>query len=359
MAGLVQAGDGSFFGTTHGEFNGSGTLGTVFKIDSNGQLTNLVAFNRANGAYPEAALIRGVDGNFYGTTYGGGKNSYGTVFRMTPNGALTTLASFGNTNGGAPSARLLQDADGNLFGTTAAGGTNGGYGTVFRLATNGVLTTPVDFNGTNGARPFAGLVWGDDGSLYGTTRDGGLGTNQGTVFKVATNGQFTPLVAFNGVNGAQPYAELLKGSDGNFYGTTPRGGDNNLGTVFMMTPAGTLTTLVSFANTNGAQAYAGLIQAANGDFYGTTANGGAYGKGTVFHFQMPLFVSAVTSTRDALNIVWRALTGRTYQVQFCSDWNLNNWNNLGNAITATNSTMTVNDSTTLDTRRFYRVVQLQ
>ena len=68
----------------------------------------------------------------------------------------------------------------------------------------------------------------------------------GTVFKVTTNGTLTTLVSFNGTNGANPYAALTLGNDGNFYGTTSEGGSSGYGTVFKVTTNGTLTTLVSF-----------------------------------------------------------------------------------------------------------------
>ena len=43
------------------------------------------------------------------------------------------------------------------------------YGTVFKVTTNGTLTTLVSFNGTNGANPNAALTLGNDGNFYGTT----------------------------------------------------------------------------------------------------------------------------------------------------------------------------------------------
>jgi uncharacterized repeat protein (TIGR03803 family) len=92
-----------------------------------------VSFDNTNGAYPQAGLIQGKDGNFYGTTTDDGTNGHGTVFKLGTNGTLTTLVSFDNTNGAYPQAGLIQGKDGNFYGTTSIGGANSD-GTVFRLA---------------------------------------------------------------------------------------------------------------------------------------------------------------------------------------------------------------------------------
>ena len=113
--------------------------------------------------------MQGADGSFYGTTPNGGMNGNGTVFRMTTNGTLTTLASFSNdVNGDYPYGALAQGADGNFYGTTEYGGTNGA-GTVFRMTTDGTLTNLASFSHTNGANPSGALAQGADGNFYGTT----------------------------------------------------------------------------------------------------------------------------------------------------------------------------------------------
>src|SRR5579862_10019393 len=81
--------------------------------------------------------------------------------------------------------------------------------------------------------------------------------------------KLTTLDSFAGRDGAQPYAGLVQGSDGNFYGTTYYGGANDQGTVFKITPSGTLTTLYNFGGSDGALPYAGLVQGSDGNFYGT------------------------------------------------------------------------------------------
>jgi len=254
----------------------------------------LVDFTGGNGAGPDrATLVQGFDGNFYGTTFGGGTDdscSYfvfvgcGTVFKINSAGTLTTLYSFDDTNGSEPSAALLQTADGTLYGTTHAGGTYG-YGTFFKFAPAGKLTTLHSFDSTDGANVDAPVVQGNDGNFYGTSYLGGA-YGYGTVYKITPQGALTTLHSFDSTDGANPVAALVLGSDGNFYGTTFGGGANDLGTVFKITPGGTLTTLYSFcAQTNcsdGTSPYTALIQVPNGGLYGTAAYGGANSYGTIF-----------------------------------------------------------------------------
>ncbi|MGA3008462.1 MAG: choice-of-anchor tandem repeat GloVer-containing protein, partial [Opitutaceae bacterium] len=264
-AALVQGSDGYFYGTTM--VGGSSNDGTVFKTTPAGALTTLVSFTGPNGAQPMAGLIEGTDGNFYGTTDGGGSSNDGTVFKTTPAGVLTTLVSFNGINGAQPMAALVEGTDGNFYGTTAGGGSNAD-GTVFQITSTGALTTLVSFNGTNGSDP-NGLVRGSDGNFYGTTQEGGSG-GYGTLYKISPAGILTTLVSFDGVIGDAPLAALVQGTDGNFYGTTSGQDFGDYGTVFMMTPAGTLTFLASFNGANGDDPSAALVQGSDGNFYGTT-----------------------------------------------------------------------------------------
>jgi len=282
--GLVRGSDGNFYGTTWG--GGTNGAGTVFRISTSGALTTLYSFTGSNdGANPAAALVQGSDWYFYGTTeYGAPSSGNGTVFKISANGALTTLYSFTGSNDGAnPAAALVQGSDGYFYGTTEYSGPSGGNGTVFKISANGVLTTLHSFSFTNDGSGPSGLVHGSDGNFYGTTERGGPSGGNGTVFKISTNGAFTSLYSFTGGSGYPPNAGLVQGNDGYFYGTTSGGPDGD-GAVFKISTNGALTTLYSFAPANdGASPAAALVQGSDGYFYGTTERGGpSGGNGTVF-----------------------------------------------------------------------------
>jgi uncharacterized repeat protein (TIGR03803 family) len=272
-AGLIQANDGCLYGTTYA--GGPWNKGTVFKITTDGILSTLASFAGTNGANPYASLVQASDGNFYGTTYYGGSIGDGTVFRITPRGTLTTLCSFDPSTaiGGYPYAGLVEGTDGNLYGANSFGGTTNCVGSIFKISLAGSASTFFSFDGTsNGGFPRSTLVQGRDGYLYGSTSWKGI-------FKLSLDGKFTPLAAFTNSMQISP---LVQATNGRFYGTTYSGGDSDKGSVFEMTPAGGLTTLVSFAVTNGANPYAGLSQGSDGVLYGTTEGGGLDGNGTLF-----------------------------------------------------------------------------
>jgi uncharacterized repeat protein (TIGR03803 family) len=302
---LVEAPDGSFFGTTAA--GGSNNAGTVFRITLRGVLTTLHSFTGGeDGSNPSGGLAEAPDGNFYGTTPLGGANSAGTIFKLTPNGTLATVYSFcaraGCPDGNEPIASLVLAADGNFYGTTYQGGTQrflcsgrSGCGTVFKIAPGGSLTTLHSFDSGDGASPEAALVQAADGDFYGTTAYGGsdhpwCADGCGTVFKITTAGVLTVLHTFSYTDGAIPVGALIQGTDGNLYGTTSQGGGSGCcGTVFQVGGSGALTTLHSFNSTDGSNPYGAVLQATDGNFYGTTSEGGANRlDGTIFGLSLGL-----------------------------------------------------------------------
>ncbi len=324
---LLLATDGNFYGTTEagGSVTGPSTGGTAYRLTPAGVLTTIYSFAGApGGSNPNAGLIQGTNGDFYGTTLYRGYGGSGTAFQLTPAGVLTLLHSFawlqGPPNGAFPSAPLLQASDGNLYGTTIAGGTapNGGDGEVFKIVLTGPNTGEslvVTFVGANGASPYAPVIQGSDGYLYGTTSAGGS-NGLGTVFRTTPEGDLTTIYNFNAADGTNPYGGVIQATDGNLYGTTTSGGDHGYGTLYQLTVDGTLRILHSFSSTDGAAPNGSLMQATNGNFYGATSSGGAHGDGTVFKLSVGLtpFVMAVPTSGIAgatITILGTDLTGTT------------------------------------------------
>jgi uncharacterized repeat protein (TIGR03803 family) len=191
---LLELADGAIYGTASAGGNGEG--GTVFKLNKDGNnftmLKEFYAFAGGDGFHPADPLLIGSDGKVYGTTVKGGEFAAGTVFTMNlDGGAYQLLKNFGDsaTDGTDPRGALVEGIDGGLYGTTYSGGASNA-GTIFRLNKDGgnygVL---LNFGSTtnDGQNPYGGLMQGTDGKLYGTTVFGG--TNKaGTIFRMAING---------------------------------------------------------------------------------------------------------------------------------------------------------------------------
>jgi uncharacterized repeat protein (TIGR03803 family) len=304
-AGLIQAVDGNFYGTT--EFGGQGRYaeGTFFTMTQAGQLTTLYSFcSQYNGWYgcldgsePSGQLAQGVSGDIYGTTPGGGLNFGGVAFVATPHGSLTTLYSFCSqpdcADGQGPYAGLTLGWDGDLYGTTIGGG-SGFSGLAFRLSPGGNEAVLYNSCSPTSLRCFntiggGVLVEGVEGSFYGTGGWGLSGT--GTVFRLTEDGVLINLHSFNGTDGSYP-GSIIQGSDGNFYGTTKSGGKNGLGTIFRITPQGAFTTIHDFDAPVNCVAYcyadSGLMQATDGNLYGVYNTSVGHGYSAVFRMGISL-----------------------------------------------------------------------
>jgi uncharacterized repeat protein (TIGR03803 family) len=272
LAPLIQGTDLFMYGTTEagGEASIGSPGGTVFKIGTGGVVTTVHTFQDSEGVGPVGALAEGSDGNFYGTTSGGGEDGGGTVFEMSPSGEVTTLCQFASsTDSFHPVAGVIQGTDGNFYGTTEFGGAfvssgnTSGYGTVFQVTAAGTLTTLHSFDVTDGVYPQAGLVQGTDGNLYGVTTGTDATHAWGTVFKISMGlAPFLKTVPVAAYPGKQIFilgTNLTGATSVTFGGTSaaftvvsateitatvPKGAA--AGTVQVVTPSGTLSSNVPF-----------------------------------------------------------------------------------------------------------------
>ncbi len=293
--GLMQAQDGSFYGTTMagGQSTGGGA-GTLFRMEANGAITTLHAFDGTqtccDGSTPDGPPIQGTDGNFYGVTFGGGAirdqdhpGGFGTVYRYNPaTSSLTIIHSFSGTDGNGifPSGPLVQGTDGFLYGTTSDGGG------AFRMDTAGNLTLLHAITDSN--EVLAGLIQATDGAFYGTT-DG----PPGTIFRVDAASNYTVVNRFDGLDGSGLVQRLLQASDGAFYGPSPQGGllDAQAGDLFRVDATGALRVLHSFTQTDTKSGYlpsAPLVQGADGALYGATTSGGDKSHGAIFRLDLAI-----------------------------------------------------------------------
>lgn len=229
--GMIRDGQGNLFGTTIG--------GTVFEIAANGTEKTVYLFQGIpDGAAPFGDLIEDGKGNFYGTTFYGGVYGNGTVFELDHNGQEKVIYSFqgfsnGRKDGVEPFGGVVR-RNGKLFGTTWVGGPSD-VGTVFEIAPDGTEKLLQTFQiGTGGSYPTASLIVDESGNLQGTTYFGGT-NGFGTVFEITPDGVLTTLYNFQGnTDGAGPQSKLVRDKQGNLYGTTYAGGPTDNGTVYKL-----------------------------------------------------------------------------------------------------------------------------
>jgi uncharacterized repeat protein (TIGR03803 family) len=307
--GVTLGSDGNFYGTTYG--GGANNYGTVFKITPAGKLTTLYSFvgAYADGNNPTYPVFQASNGDFYGVASSGGEYDNGTFFKITSSGSYTNLASFHCSVDGCTPNLPVQGTDGNFYGTTHNGGPNSGCcGTVYKSTAAGNITVLYTFPGGEGS-PVGQLVEGSDGNFWGVT-NGVPFISAGELFKVSPSGDFTVVHTFSGVGDAGvPVSGLIDGSDGNLYGVTNAGGSANVGAIYNVNPStGDETVLYSFCSTPSCPGGYGpgpvLLQDTNGTFYGNT-EGSSDGGSWFFSFDTGLgpFVRTLTQSGEVGAIV--------------------------------------------------------
>ncbi len=247
----------------------------------------LYSFDNGNaGGEPNSGLTLDAGGNLYGVTFSGGTSGFGTVFKLTRASGYkeTVLYNFkgGTADGANPSGTLVFGPNGTIFGTTEGGGN--GNGVVYQLAPSGsTYTESVLHVFGKGQTPVnSGVIRDKAGNLYGETAGGGTFTD-GTVYELkhtATGYKYAVLHNFaSGNDGDYPSGGLIMDTTGNLYGTTASGGPNFLGDIFELKRGtnGTWTEsiLYTFQNTaDGVNPEAALTFDSSGNLYGTTVYGG-------------------------------------------------------------------------------------
>jgi uncharacterized repeat protein (TIGR03803 family) len=373
-ADLALADDGDIYGTFNNELSGSATNGGIFVITPSGQVSNVFLFKGTNGPGPQG-MRKGIDGCFYGIMSRTNR-SFGLpppmvtnetrIFQFTTNHTVTEL--YAVTNGADFTGLPVQGPDGYLYGTTLARGgliqpplQSAYILSIYRLSTNGDFQ--IIHAHSNAPAGAGDLIFGADGSLYGTTGGGHLTfppvTFFGSVFRVTTNGNYSTLFMFGSTNGASPGDRLLQANDGYFYGTTFNGGISDSGTIFRISVHGEFTSLLDFTGSNGSNPLAPLIQASDGNFYGTTLGSiKPSGPGTIFRLVQSTAISNFGISNGTATLTWNSFPNGIYRVEYKSALSDLSWVPLIQRVTATDQTITVFDNAATDPQRSYRVVLL-
>ena len=255
QVGLTQAKSGDFYGVT--ELGGNG-YGTVFKMTSTGNLTTLHSFDNSDGAYPLTPLIQATNGDFYSTTSAGGLGGAGTVYKLTASGTLTTIYTFcvqpGCPDGSYPAGALIQATNGDFYGTTFGGGSSGA-GVIFQFSARATPVVVHSFGGTGGVNPIeAGVIQDTNGSFYGNTAAGGAG-NLGTLYSLSLGlGAFVESQVSSGKAGATVKilgSNLTGASKVSFNGTAATFTVVSKSEIVTMVPTGATTGVIEVTTPGG------------------------------------------------------------------------------------------------------------
>lgn len=267
---------------------GAANIGTIYTLTEGGTHTKRHDMTRVQGAGSRCNLVRAGNGRYYGVTEYGGTTGDGTLFSYDPaSGTFTTLVNFTGTNGSRPFRGLVQHSNGRLYGVCSEGGTNN-FGTLFEynIGTS-TFTLRYSFTATTGRNPRGAMVEASNGRLYGVAYAGGAGAGvgNGTLYEYnpSTN-SFAKVQDMSTAALLRPYAGLMRATNNILYGVSQFGGGvDNGGSIYSYNVStNTLTKLRDFATVDGLSPIAELMQASNGVLYGVCPTGGVNGNGTLF-----------------------------------------------------------------------------
>lgn len=284
---LVQGRDGNMYGTT--EQGGANTCnvqgyitgcGTIFRMDTVGNVTLLHSFDGTDGSIPQGVILAS-DGYFYGAAAENGANGFGTLFRMSAGGAFTKLYDFsGGVDGRYPQDQLLQASDGNFYGFTEDG--------MYRATPAGTVATIYAFTGYPVTYNKSPLIQATDGFLYQSMAGGwchGSICPCGSIVKFNLQGQQLSqhdFSCFNTSSGEGPFSPVTEGTDGSFYGTCVWGGSGGRGTAFRLDARTLGLTLLHSYDVTSEEPNTGVVQASDGNFYGVVQLSSLAYSGEVF-----------------------------------------------------------------------------
>ncbi len=311
IAGVTEVPGDILFGVAN--FGGPSDGGTIYSIHKDGTgFTIHHQFDISNpfdpqGSQPQSRLVL-FDGRLFGTTTGGGSAGVGVIFTINldgsgykvlhefpagfigigdmPNGDIS-ITSNARIIGAYNQFTSFQTGYQRFFKVDTSGNNFEGFGIVNQRENGHFNNTPL-------------LI--DDETIFFTTQT--LGRHDGGVFSQGdTSGTSSGLFHFGAsANGFKP-GELIKASDGKFYGTTVYGGPGGNGTIYSMSTNGTgYTKLHEFNDAQGYEPVGKLLEASDSKLYGALAWGGATGGGCLYridkdgnNFQMLYNFSDITN----------------------------------------------------------------
>jgi uncharacterized repeat protein (TIGR03803 family) len=278
--------------------------GILFRFDPFKEKdTILFSFNGANGNNASRSLID-YQGKFYGLTSYGDISNNGNAFIFDPvNTYETIIDTFKGLNGSVPFSFFVISKKGLLYSTTGNGGKYGD-GVIFSYnPISNIDSVVLNFNDTNGAVPWGGLLLLNDTSYYGIASEGGL-HHDGLIYRFnPKSNKETTLYNFNGsTDGAYSQGGFIKDSNGLIYGLLAQLGPGGWGTLISFNPSTNAeSTLFSFNGTNGKYPFGDLFLATDNLLYGMTELGGSKNDGVLFSYNVNTNSYSIVMNFDSAN----------------------------------------------------------